>query len=136
MITFNTHTNPPRDRGSLTMHAPKTFSKGNLVELFNVLYFYDGALRFKDCDQIAKGVQLIYDHFKRFGLEIHIGKISKLSKTECVFFPPQELLKKSRHYQQWRIVRTKRWWRRQGQYKILTKENSDERKDITLLFPK
>ena len=40
-----------------------------------------------------KGVKLIYDHFKRFGLEMHIGKGAKPSKTECVFFPLLGLFK-------------------------------------------
>ena len=41
-----------------------------------------------------KGVKLIYDHFKRFGLEMHIGKGAKPSKTECVFFPPPVFFKR------------------------------------------
>ena len=43
MITFNTRTNSPIDRGSLTIQAPTTFSKGTLLELFNILYVDDGA---------------------------------------------------------------------------------------------
>ena len=31
---------------------------------------------------------MIYDHFKLFGIEMHIGRGAKPSKTECVFFPP------------------------------------------------
>ena len=94
MITFNTRTNSPRERGSLTGHAPKTFSEGTLFKLCNVLYVNDGAFPFEDRDQLAKLVQLIHDRFKRFGLEIHIGKGVKPSKTECVFFPPPGLFKR------------------------------------------
>ena len=86
MITFNTRKNSPRDRGRLIGHAPKTFYKGTLLELFNVLYIDNGALPFEDQDQITKGVKLIYEHFKKFGLEMHIGRGAKPSKTECVFF--------------------------------------------------
>ena len=64
MITFNMRTNSPRDRGSLTRHSPKIFSKGTLLEIFNVLYVDDGSFPFEDRDQLAKGVQLVYDHFK------------------------------------------------------------------------
>ena len=37
IITFNKHKNSPRASGSLTRHAPTTFSKGTLLEIFNVL---------------------------------------------------------------------------------------------------
>ena len=94
MITFNTCTNSPRDRSSLTGHAPETFSKGTHIDIFNVLYVNDGAFPFEDRYQLAKGVQLIYDHFKLFGLEMHIGIGAKPSKTDCVFFPPQVFLKR------------------------------------------
>ena len=43
-----------------------------------------------------KGVQFIYDHFKRLGLEMHIGKGAKSSKTECIFFPPPGFFKPKR----------------------------------------
>ena len=64
IITFNTPTNSPRDIVGLTGHAPKTFSEGTLLEIFNVLYVDCGAFPFEYQDQLAKGVQLIYDHFK------------------------------------------------------------------------
>ena len=32
------------------------------------------------------GVQLVFDHSKRFELEMHIGRGEKSSNTECVFF--------------------------------------------------
>ena len=31
---------------------------------------------------------MIYNHFAKFGLEMHIGRGDTASKTECVFFPP------------------------------------------------
>ena len=88
IIAFNMRKNSPRQRGSLIGHAPQNFYEGTILELFNVLYVNDGDFPFEDRDQLAKGVQLIYDHFKRFGLEMHIGKGVKPSKTECVFFFP------------------------------------------------
>ena len=86
IIIFNTRTNSPRDRGSLTRQATKTFYKGTLLNIFNVLYADDESLTFEDRYQLAKGVKLSYDHFKLFGLEMHIGKGAKSSKTKCVFF--------------------------------------------------
>ena len=99
MIIFNTRTNSLRDRGSLTGHAPKTFSKGTLLDLFNVLYVDNGTFPFEDRYQLAKGVQLIYDHFKQYGLEMHIGKGVKPSKAECVFFRHWDSSNASRHFQ-------------------------------------
>ena len=90
MISFNTRTNSPCDRGSLTGQAPKTFQEGTSLELFSVLYVDDGAFPFENREQMTKGVHLISDHFKRFGPEMHIGRGKKMSKTECVFFPPPD----------------------------------------------
>ena len=87
MISFNTPTNSPCDTGSLTGQAPETFQEGTLLELFIVMCVDDGAFLFEDREQLAEGVQLISDHFKRFGLEMHIGRGKKMLKTECVFFP-------------------------------------------------
>ena len=36
MITFNMRTNTTRNRRSLIGHAPKTFSEGTLIDIFNV----------------------------------------------------------------------------------------------------
>ena len=76
------------DRGSLTEQAPKTFQEDTLLELLNVLYVEDGAFPLEDREQLPEGVQMISDHFKRFGLEMHIRRGKKISKTECAFFPP------------------------------------------------
>ena len=40
------------------------------------------------------GAQLIFDQFKKIGLEMHIWRGGKLSKTECVFFPTPRFFKK------------------------------------------
>ena len=90
MISFNKRTNSPCDRGSLTGQAPRTFQEGTLLDLFSVLYVDDGAFPFEDREQLTEGVQLISDHFKRFVLEMHIGRGKKMSKTGCVFFPPPD----------------------------------------------
>ena len=53
-----------------------------------MLYVDDGAFPFTSRLDMMKGVNLIFSHFAKFGLEMHIGKGIKDSKTECVFFPP------------------------------------------------
>ena len=59
-----------------------------------MLYVDDGAFPFEDWEQLTLGAQLIFDHFKRFGMEMNIGRGEKSSKTECVFFPPWGFFKK------------------------------------------
>ena len=48
----------------------------------------DGAFPFENREQLTRGISLIYSHFTRFGLEMHVVKGEKVSKTECIFFPP------------------------------------------------
>ena len=54
------------------------------------LYVDDGAFPFGTRDDLRRGMELIYYHFARFGLEMHIGRDTSESKTECVFFPPPQ----------------------------------------------
>ena len=51
------------------------------------MYVDNGAFLFEDHDQLKQGLSLIFSHFTRFGIEIHIGKGDKASKNECAFFP-------------------------------------------------
>ena len=82
------HTHSPRDIGKLTGHKKKSFEQGTILSLFFVLYIDDGAFTFEDRNQLTRGLDLIYQHFTIFGLKMHVGKINKASKTECVLFPP------------------------------------------------
>jgi hypothetical protein len=48
--------------------------------------------------EMTQGATVIFEHFARFGLEMHLGyerdgKIQP-SKTECVFFPPPQYFDK------------------------------------------
>ena len=88
MMIFHQKTHSPQDKGCLKGHKRKTFKGGTIFEFFSVLYVDDGAFTFEDRAQMEKGVELIYSHFTKFGLEMHIGREGKTSKTECVFFPP------------------------------------------------
>jgi hypothetical protein len=59
------------------------------------LYVDDGAFPFATREEMTQGATVIFDHFARFRLEMHLGyekdgKIQPL-KTECVFFPPPQL---------------------------------------------
>eukprot|EP00978_Attheya_sp_CCMP212_P016715 scaffold44003_cov57-Attheya_sp.AAC.1 len=66
---------------------PGILSKGAEFDLFYFLYVDDGAMLFDTREDLAKGTQLLFSHFARFGLEMHIGIGDKKSKTECVHFP-------------------------------------------------
>ena len=88
MVTFRQHTHSPQDVGRLTGHKKKYFEQGNLLALFCVFYVDDGAFPFKNREQLTRGISLIYSHFTRFALEMHVGRGEKFSKTKCIFFPP------------------------------------------------
>ena len=89
MVNMRQHTHSPCDVVKLTGHKKKRFEQGTLIALFCVLYVDDGAFMFENRNQLTRGLTLIYQHFTRFGIEMHMGKGRKASKTECVFFPPQ-----------------------------------------------
>eukprot|EP00978_Attheya_sp_CCMP212_P018394 scaffold50315_cov46-Attheya_sp.AAC.1 len=72
-------------RGRLTSQSSK--SKGAEFDIFYFLYVDDGAMLFDTREDLAEGTQLLFNHFARFGLEMHIGMGDKKSKTECVHFP-------------------------------------------------
>ena len=89
MVNLRQYTHSPCDVGKLTGHKKKSFDQGTLLALFCALYVDNGAFVFEDCDLLTRGLTLIYLHFTRFGIEMHVGKGKKASKTECVFFPPR-----------------------------------------------
>ena len=61
---------------------------GVIFKVLQILYLDDGAFIFSSREDLIKGVTLINSLFKTFGLEMHIRKNNKASKTECIFFPP------------------------------------------------
>jgi hypothetical protein len=76
--------------GKICSHTPAMFTSKTLTayEILQCLYVDDGAFLFGTRDDLMKGMELIYHHFSRFGIEMHIGRGTSQSKTECVFFPP------------------------------------------------
>jgi hypothetical protein len=74
-------------------HTPAMFTSKTLTayEILQCLYVNDGAFPFGTRDDLMKGMELIYYHVSRFGMEMHIGQGTSQSKTECVFFPPPVL---------------------------------------------
>ena len=88
MVNLRQHTQSHHDVGKFIGHKKNIFEPGTLIALFCVLYVDNSALTFEECDQLTQGLTLIYYHFTRFGLEMHVGEGKSASKTECVFFPP------------------------------------------------
>ena len=76
------HTYSPRDVSKLTGHKKNNFKQGTLLALLCVLYVDDGAFTFEDQDQLTRGLNLIYQHFARFRLKMHIRKGKKSSKAK------------------------------------------------------
>ncbi len=79
-------------RGQLSSHTPKMFSSKLLTayKIFQCLYVDDGAFPFDSRKSLTKGMNLVFHHFAKFGLKMHIGRNGGESKTECVFFPPPQ----------------------------------------------
>ncbi|EJK53817.1 hypothetical protein THAOC_26666 [Thalassiosira oceanica] len=74
-------------------HTPKQYqsSKLDILTVFQCLYIDDGALPCNSSKGTASPrMQSYYDHFARFGLEMHIGRTvngkETASNTECVSF--------------------------------------------------
>eukprot|EP00978_Attheya_sp_CCMP212_P035207 scaffold151694_cov29-Attheya_sp.AAC.1 len=67
--------------GRLTGQSPK--AKGTLFDHFYFLYVDDGAMLFDNREDLEAGMTLLFTHFARFGLEMHIVCEDKKSKTEC-----------------------------------------------------
>jgi len=76
-------------KGVIKSHAPDQYKSKHLTafEIIQCLYVDDGAFIFSSRSEMSKGLELVYQHFARFGLEMHIGRDGVDSKTECVFFP-------------------------------------------------
>jgi hypothetical protein len=76
--------------GKLQGHLPKEYMARMLtaVKILQCLYLNDGAFIFASRADMTRGLALVYCHFGRLGLEMHIGQREIPSKTECVFFPP------------------------------------------------
>jgi len=61
-------------------------ANGKIFDFWKSLYADDGAFLFETRNDLEKGAKLIYTHFRRFGLQMHIGENGKESKTEAVVF--------------------------------------------------
>jgi len=82
--------------GKICSHTPAMFRSKKLAkyEILQCLYIDDCAFPFGTREDLQRGMELVYCHFARFGMEMHIGRGSSESKTECVFFPPPQFFQR------------------------------------------
>jgi hypothetical protein len=61
--------------GKLQGHLPKDYLSKALtaVEILQCLYVDNRAFIFASCADLARGLELVYKHFGRLGLKMHIG---------------------------------------------------------------
>ena len=97
MTTANEHI----AEGKICSHTPAMFKSKKITayEILQCLYVDDGAFPFRTREDLQHGMELIFHHFTRFGLEMHIGRGASESKTECVFSPPPSVLPAPGKYQ-------------------------------------
>lgn len=83
-------TNFAEFEGQLTGHKlnKKGFADGTIFNILQILYLDDGAFIFSSRNDLVKGVNLINQVFSIFGLEMHVGRNGKASKTEYMFVAP------------------------------------------------
>ncbi len=74
-------------------HTPKMYTATLLNIYIQCLYVNNGAFPFDTRKNTIQGMELIYHHFARFGLDMHIRRNGVASKTECVFFPTHQFIK-------------------------------------------
>ena len=85
-----------KGEGVVNSHTKAQYNSRKAVTftVLQCLYVDDGSFTSESRDQLERGVQVLHDHFSRFGLEMHVGKSvdGKINayKTECVFFPPPQ----------------------------------------------
>jgi hypothetical protein len=79
----------PNKTSTGTLLGQKPNTTGLPFSLFYLLYINDGAFLFQDLDSLTQGANLLYHHFRTFGLTMHIATSpNEKSKTEIVYFPP------------------------------------------------
>ncbi len=83
--------------GKIFSHTPAMFKSKKITayEILQCLYVDDGAFPFETREDLQHGMELIFHHFTRFGLEMHVGRGASESKTECVFFPPPQFFQRN-----------------------------------------
>ena len=93
ILRVMTTSNDNMIKGKICSHTPAMFTSKTLTayKILQCLYIDDSAFPFGSREDLKCGMELIFHHFGRFGLEMHIRQGASPSKTKCVFFPPPVL---------------------------------------------
>jgi len=75
------------NEGQLTGHTKERIRRGINLLITQILYIDDGAFFFESREDAELGLEMIDKVFKKFGLEMHIGRGDQLSKTEIMYVP-------------------------------------------------
>jgi hypothetical protein len=96
ILSVMTTTDEHLVEGKICSHTPAMFRSKKLARygILQCLYVNDGAFPFGTREDLQQGMELIYHHFARFGMEMHIGRGDSESKTECAFFPPPQFFQR------------------------------------------
>jgi hypothetical protein len=86
--------------GKICSHTPAMSTSKTLTayKIVQCLYVNDIEFPFGTREDLKKGMELVYPHFGRFGLEMHIRRGTAQSKTKCVFFPSPQFLQHSQRH--------------------------------------
>ena len=86
---------PEMQKGQLASHpgSKSKLNSGDIYEIIQTLFVDDGAFVFESREDLTKGLEILIKVFDYFGLEMHLGKGDKASKTECVYFPAPSFFK-------------------------------------------
>ena len=85
-LKFNYMLKGKTSMGRLTGQSVK--AEGTLFHLFYLLYIDGGVFLFNLREELIKGTNLLFDHFKMFGLSMHVGENGKNLKTEAMYISP------------------------------------------------
>mmetsp|Transcript_17850 Transcript_17850/g.25416 ORF Transcript_17850/g.25416 Transcript_17850/m.25416 type:complete len:183 (+) Transcript_17850:1795-2343(+) len=82
---FPSNKNPDKQKGRLTRQP--TQSKGDTVQIDNLLYVDDGAFVCTTLESLTSLAQALFSHLAKFGLEMHVGTAAEKSKSVAMYFP-------------------------------------------------
>ena len=82
---FPSNKDPSKQKGRLTRQP--TQSKGDTVQIDNLLYVDDGAFVCTTLESLTSLAQALFSHLAKFGLKMHVGTAAEKSKSVAMYFP-------------------------------------------------
>ena len=82
---FPSSKDPGKQKGRLAKQP--TQSKGDTVQIDNLLYVDDGAFVCTTLESLTSLTQALFSHLAKFGLKMHVGTVTETSKSVAMYFP-------------------------------------------------